>query len=176
MGDAKSNVAGMSATNPQGNAWTPAIRFSIIAWYAFGVVWSLAGPFWLAGTLANVLLSTRFGLGPPSASEVASATQAATITLWVWAAITVPIGVIAIIGALRRWFWAYIAVIVFLSAWVLVLGLELISIPTWGTGGQPVWSNVLLLAFALVSTALATWMVIAVAARTPSAPRMPPPS
>jgi hypothetical protein len=165
----------MSAPNVRDSPWTPAIRYSIIAWYAFGVAWSLAAPFWIAGTLGNLILaSTRFGIGPPSAQEVAQATQAANVTLWLWAAMTVPIDLIAIVGSVKRLYWAYITVIVFLSPWVFALALELISIPNWGTGGQPVWSNVLSLAFAVVSSALALWMVIAIAARTPPPARVPP--
>jgi hypothetical protein len=167
----------VAAPTVQDSPWTATIRYSIIAWYAFGVIWSLAAPFWLAVTLGNLLLvSTRFGVGPPTAQEVAQATQSAAVTLWIWAAFTVPIDLIAIVGALRRVYWAYIAVIVFLSPWVFALAVELITIPTWGTGGQPVWSNVLILVFAVVSTVLAVWMVIAIAARTPASAAVPPPS
>jgi hypothetical protein len=104
-------------------------------------------------------------------------TSVLTVSLWLAAVFGVAIGVVAIIGALKRWNWVYYVVLVLLGFSALSLPANLLSIvggsATRAFGGvsMPSWTYELAITVGLPATALFVWMLIALVKRGPWAMR-----
>ena len=146
---------------PSPNPWTPATRYTVIAWFAVGLVWSAAGPFWLTAPVADSIVSIfDQTFGPPTAADLEQASAQATTLVWSWAVVTALVDVLVIAGAVRRWGWAYNLVIVLWALWSVTIVAYLPSIPGW-FAGEAHWQEIITFAFSVLTVSLAGWMLAA---------------
>ncbi len=166
--------------------WTKPLQYSVVAFYAASAIWSVAGPFLMAGSISdyvNQVIQQNSALNPdvppPPADVLATINSVITVALGVGAAIGVAIAAGAIIGALRRWTWVFYAVLV-------LLGLQAVSSPftlvsAFSTSAVspmklPVAVTAASVAFAIPAIALFIWMAVAAFRRGPWAMTRVPPS
>ena len=140
------------------NPWSRAIRSAVIAWFGFGLVWSIASPFWeitpARDALATIVNFGEYATAKPPALH--SGTDVAANFVWAWAVSTAAIDVLMLLSAFRRWNQGYAAVVIVLLLWLIPLGIVLIS-----AGDIPGWVSSSTIAFAGISIALAGWMIVA---------------
>ena len=144
--------------------WRPTIRYAVMAWFGFGLAWSIAAPFWLVRPVAEAwAMVINFG-GTPSADLIRQSTSFATTFLWVWSAVTAIIDVVVLAGAVRRSDWTYAFANLYLGLWAVPFVSDVSDIQYWGGkfAFSPMWADVVVSSFAGVSTALGAWMLIAV--------------
>lgn len=166
--------------------WTKPLQYSVIAWYLAYAIWSVAAPFLMAGTISdyvNQVMQQNAALNPdvppPPADVLSTINSIITVALAVGAAIGVAISAVAIIGALRRWTWAFYAVLVLLGLQTISFPFTLISAFTtsaFSTMKLPVAITAASIAFAIPAVALFVWMLVAAFRRGPWAMRREPPS
>ena len=145
---------------PSPNPWTPATRYTVIAWFAVGIVWSAAGPLWLNAPVADSIAQTfDQTFGPPTAADLAEASAKATTLVWTWAVVTALVDVLVIAGAVRRWGWVYNLVIVLWALWSVVLVAYLPSIPGWFEG-EAHWQEVSAFGFSVLTVSLGGRMLV----------------
>jgi uncharacterized membrane protein YkgB len=157
--------------------WTKPLQYSVVGWYLAYTIWSVVGPFLIAGPMSdyfNQVMQQNATLNPdvpPPPAEVLSTIQGImTVALAIGAAVGVAISAVAIIGALRRWTWVFYAVLV-------LFGLQTISFPFTLIGAfttsafspvkLPVAITATSVAFAVPAVALFVWMLVAAFRRGP---------
>jgi uncharacterized membrane protein YkgB len=156
----------------------------VVAWYLVYAIWSVAGPFLLAGPLSdyvNQVIQQNAALNPdtppPPADVVSTINSVITVALGVGAAIGVAISAVAIIGALRRWTWVFYAVLVLLALQTISFPFTLISAFTTSAFSPiklPVATTAVSVALAIPAVALFIWMAVAAFRRGPWAMKRPP--
>ena len=164
--------------------WTKPMQYSVAAWYFFRAIYVISLPFLLVGPLRdyiNQVIQRQAELNPnaapPTADILTTINNALIFGFAIAAAIGVAISVVAIIGAFKRWTWAFYALLV-------LLGLETISFPfavlsAFTTSSLspmklPPALNAASIAFGVVAVALFAWMLVAVIRRGPWAMTRPP--
>ena len=167
--------------------WTKPLQYSVVAWYVVYAIYSIVGPFLMAGSISdyvNQVIQQNAALNlsdvPPPPADVLSTIQSfITVALGIGAAIGVAIAAIAIIGALRRWTWVFYAVLVLLGLQAVSFPFTLISALTTSTISPlklPVALTVASVAFGIPAIALFIWMAVAAFRRGPWAMTRVPPS
>ena len=166
--------------------WTKPLQYSVVAWYVIYAIWAVAGPFLLAGPLAdyvNQVIQQQAALNPdtppPPADVLSTINSIITVALGVGAAIGVAISAVAIIGALRRWTWVFYAVLVLLGLQTVSFPFTLISAFTSSAISPmklPVAMTAVSVALAIPAVALFAWMAVAAFRRGPWAMTRVPPS
>src|SRR6266849_2245337 len=145
--------------------WTKPMQYAVAAWYAVSGLYALSLPFWMSGTMAQMInqsiqrsTAQNPEVSPPPAEIVSSMTTMMSGVLWVAAIIGVVFAVVVIIGALAG-----------------TTSINPFSLPGWIS-----WLSV---ALAVPSTALFVWMLVAVVRYGPWAmtrkvesPQMPQPA
>ena len=164
--------------------WTKPLQYSVVAWYLVYAIWSVAGPFLLAGPLSdyvNQVIQQNAALNPdtppPPADVLSTINSVITVALGVGAAIGVAISAVAIIGALRRWTWVFYAVLVLLGLQTVSFPFTLISAFTTSAFSPiklPVAMTAVSVALAIPAVALFIWMAVAAFRRGPWAMTRPP--
>jgi uncharacterized membrane protein YkgB len=191
-GDAWVPVSGAGtpafSSHPQAGArvptgWTKPLQYSVVAWYLAYAIWSVAGPFLLAGPLSdyvNQVIQQNAALNPdtppPPADVLSTINSIITVALGVGAAIGVAISAVAIIGALRRWTWVFYAVLVLLALQTISFPFTLISAFTTSAFSPiklPVATTAVSVALAIPAVALFIWMAVAAFRRGPWAMKRP---
>jgi hypothetical protein len=107
---------------------------------------------------------------PPAFNDMV--TSMMTAGLWIGVAIAVTIAVIAIIGAWKRWTWAYYAVLVVLGLGVFGFVFNLINLASGGvltarSIQPPEWTHVANYVSGTVDATLFVWMLVALIRRGP---------
>lgn len=166
--------------------WTKPLQYSVVAWYVVYAIWSVAGPFLMAGPLSdymNQVIQQNAALNPdvppPPADVLATINSVITVALGLGAAIGVAIAAVAIIGALRRWTWVFYAVLVLLGLQAVSFPFTLVSAFTTSTFSPmklPVALTATSVAFGIPAIALFIWMAVAAFRRGPWAMTRVPPS
>jgi hypothetical protein len=160
-------------------SWTKPLQFAVVGWYVISAVYSLTLPFWMSGTMANLMTQsmqrqqqTYPSATPPPAEFVSAMTSFMTGVIWVSALFGFAICLVAIVGALNRWTWLYYAVLVLLGLGILGVPVDIINIA--GVSGAlsfgvtlPPWMNWAGLLFAITGGALAIAMLYALVKRGP---------
>ena len=164
--------------------WTKPLQYSVVAWYLVYAIWSVAGPFLVAGPLSdyvNQVIQQNAALNPdtppPPADVLSTINSVITVALGVGAAIGVAISAVAIIGALRRWTWVFYAVLVLLGLQTVSFPFTLISAFTTSAFSPiklPVAMTAVSVALAIPAVALFIWMAVAAFRRGPWAMTRPP--
>jgi len=176
----------------EATSWTRPLQYTVAGFYALQAAYSLSLPFWMGGPMARAMTQSMNesmqrqqqlnpAVSPPPAgfTDAMSTmlTSVLTVSLWLAAVFGVAIGVVAIIGALKRWNWVYYVVLVLLGFSVLSLPANLLSIvggsATRAFGGvsMPSWTYELAIAVGIPAAALFVWMLIALVKRGPWAMR-----
>lgn len=177
-GHAPEPAGGRGATT-----WTRPIQFAVAGWYGVQALWVAALPFWFISTMTRYAdeMNRRTqqlhpGTPTPPPDLMSSTNTGMTAVFYLGIVIGLAVAVVAIVGAVRRWTWAYYGILALLGLEViwLVLGLAgtlIISLATSAMIGQsmgpPAWMLWEQLAFAIPSAALFAWMVMAMVQRRP---------
>ena len=180
LGQAVTPYQQPTRTVRQATSWTRPLQNSVAGWYALSAIYALSLPFWMSGPMAQAVgqsIKRQEALNPsrnpPSAEVLNMMSSMTSAILWIAAAVSIAIAVVAIIGALRRWTWTYYAVLVLLGFSVISVPLNMVS----AVGGSayasaagismPSWTYTLALVLAIPSTALFVWMLITLVKRGP---------
>jgi hypothetical protein len=159
-------------------AWTLPLQYGVAGYHLASALWALSLPFWIGGAmdqLFNQVIQNQqqFNpeVSPPPAQLTSLMSGVMTGSLWLGAIIAIVFASLAIIGAVRRWTWAYWGVLVLLG--LNTLGLPFRLINTASTSGlysqyslpAPVtWANIV---FGVASAVIFVAMLIAIIARGP---------
>ena len=151
--------------------WTRPLQYAVIAWYAFSALFTATLPFWMGATM-NQAVNQSFQRqeaqsGQPLPPGFAD-TMNSLITgiLWVSAIFAVAIAVVAIVAAIRRWTWAYYAILVLLGLGLLGLPINIINAVSGGSltslqgFTMPAWQAWSGVGTGLISGALFVWMLV----------------
>ena len=151
-------------------SWTQPLRIAVIAWYALGAVLALVSPLWLSGFMSGYMrqvfeqqAAANPSVEPPPPAFYDAMTQMMTWVLWISALIGIAIAVIAIIGAIKRWAWAYYTILALLGLGLLSLPLNAVNLASgrMTTTGLPPWFYAEAIVSGVLSAALFVWMLIA---------------
>lgn len=198
-GRATGPVAYQQPSRPlrEATSWTRPLQYTVAGFYALQAVYALSLPFWMGGPMSaamtqsmNQSIQRQQQLNPAVSPPPAAFTDAIntmmtsmlSVTLWLAAAFGVAIGVVAIIGALKRWAWTYYVVLVLLGFSALSLPANLVSavggsaMSAFGGVSMPSWTYGLGAAVGIPATALFVWMLVALVKRGPWAMRKVAPS
>jgi hypothetical protein len=162
-------------------AWTKPLQYSVVVFYLLSAIWSIVGPFLMAGPLSdyvNQVIQQNAALNPdtppPPADVLSTIHSMITVALGVGAAFGVALAAVAIIGALRRWTWVFYAVLVLLGLQSVSFPFTLISAFTTSTVGStisplklPIALTAASVAFGIPAIALFVWMAVAAFRRGP---------
>jgi hypothetical protein len=185
-GDRWVPVSGQAEAPPGGSRqptpWTRPLQLTVIAWYVFSALYTASLPFWMSGLMNQVVNQAiqrqQEQSGRPMPAGFAD-TMSSLMTgvFWASAVFGIAIAVVAIVAALRRWTWAYYAILVLLGLGLLGLPVNLANALGGGTLtaaqglSMPVWTSWVGLGTGLVAAALFVWMVIALTRYGPWAMR-----
>ena len=193
-GRATGPVAYQQPSRPlrEATSWTRPLQYTVAGFYALQAVYALSLPFWMGGPMSTAItqsmnqsIQRQQQLNPVVSPPPAAFTDAMntmmtsmlSVTLWLAAAFGVAIGVVAIIGALKRWAWTYYVVLVLLGFSALSLPANLVSAASGSATSafsgvsMPPWIYGLAIAVAIPGTALFVWMLVALVKRGPWAMR-----
>lgn len=159
-------------------SWTRPLQGAVAVWYAISGIYALALPFWVGGTMAQIMNQSmrrstqRYPNTTPPPEFVGAMTSFMTGALWVGALIGFALALVAIIGALHRWTWLYYAVMVLLGLGILGVPINLINIArgpsAFGYGAVlPAWVTWESLVHGIAGGALAVVMLYALVKRGP---------
>ena len=159
------------------------MQYAVAGWYGVQALWVASLPFWYISTM------TRFaddinrrnqqlhpGTPNPPPDLLSNSNYIATTVFYIAIVLVLAIALIAIAGAMKRWTWAFYAMLVLLgleAIWQLVgtLGGLAISVAVSAAGGlsvgPPAWMVWVQLVFGTVSAALFAWMLVAMFQRGP---------
>jgi hypothetical protein len=165
-------------------SWTRPLQLAVAGWYVVQGLYSLTLPFWMGGSITQVVnqaIQRQEALSPsaspPPADFLNAITSLVTGILWVGAVIGVAIAAVVVIGALKRWTWMYYAVLVLLGFGAISLPLDLVNalggsaISSASGFSLPSWTYWLGLIVSIPGTLLFVWMLVALAQRGPWAMR-----
>jgi hypothetical protein len=160
-------------------SWTKPLQYAVIARYAAAGVYGIFLPFWLGGYMSRVMQASLQrqsqayppGEAPPTAFTDMM-TSVMTTSIWIGVVVGVALSAVAIVAAIKRWTWAFYAILVLIGFTLLgtiysVVNLALGGLLTANQPQPPVATQVFELAFGLVDTALFIWMLVAVIRRGP---------
>src|SRR6185437_12258657 len=104
-------------------------------WYALSALYTLSLPLWMGGLMTSVMnqsLQRQQELNPtatpPPEELIQTMTTFVTGVLWVAALVGAVICAVFIVGALKRWTWAFYAVLALLGLSALSGPLNLINL------------------------------------------------
>lgn len=153
-------------------SWTRPLQYAVAAWYGISALISLSLPFWMSGQMSQMMQAsfTAQNEQPPPLGFFDAINTMMTIILWVAAVFGIALAVLFIIGALKRWAWAYYVVLIFLGLGVVSGPVNLIQFATAkSTYAYAVPTSIYILGFAswVPATALFVVMLIALIKRGP---------
>jgi hypothetical protein len=153
-------------------SWTRPLQYAVVAWYGISALFTATLPFWMGSAMNQVMNqviqrqeATSVEPPPPGFADAMSSMM--TGVFWVSAIIGVAIAVVAIVAAIRRWTWAYYAILVLLGLGLLGLPINLVNAASGGSLNTmqgyslPMWSLWFSIGAGLVSGALFVWMLVA---------------
>jgi hypothetical protein len=164
-------------------SWTRPLQIAIIVRYVATGLYAIVLPFLVSGYMSHVVQQSVAqqqrvyppGQAPPAAfNDMMSSILVGS--LWAGAILGLAITVVAVVGAIRRWTWAYYVILVLLGFTLLGTVFNLINIAAGGslTARQPQppeVTKVVSYVFEPVDAALFVWMLVALVRRGPWAMR-----
>jgi hypothetical protein len=160
-------------------SWTQPLQIAVIARYVASGLYGLALPFWMQGYMSAVMQRSLAqqqqayppGQGPPP-GFTDMMNSIVTGSIWIGTVIGLALAVVAIVGAVKRWTWAYYLILVLLGFTLLGTMFNLINLAAGGalTSRQPQPPELTRIAayiFGAIDTVLFVWMLIAVVRRGP---------
>jgi hypothetical protein len=157
--------------------WTTPMQYAVAGLYLLQGIWAVTLPFLMAGSISdyfNQVVQQQEQLNPtatpPPADLMSSITGLITFGLAIGAVIGVAIAAVAIIGALKRWTWAFYAVLALFALTTISLPFTLIGAVTTSAINAvrlPIgltWASV---GFGILEAALFVWMLVALIRRGP---------
>ena len=163
----------------EATSWTQPLQIAVVARYVAAGLYGLALPFWMQGYMSAVMqrsLQQQQQAYPPGEGPPPGFTDMmnsiVTGSIWIGAIIGLAITVIAIVGALKRWTWAYYAILVLLGFTLLGTVFNLINLAAGGalTARQPQppeFTRIAAYIFGAIDTVLFVWMLVALVRRGP---------
>jgi hypothetical protein len=163
----------------ESTSWTQPLQIAVVARYVASGLYGLALPFWMQGYMSAVMqrsLQQQQRAYPPGQAPppgfVDMMNSIATGSIWIGAIIGVALAVVAIVGAVKRWTWAYYLVLVLLGFTLLGTMFNLINLAAGGalTSRQPQppeITRVIAYIFGAIDTVLFVWMLVALVRRGP---------
>jgi hypothetical protein len=160
-------------------SWTQPLQIAVVARYGAAGLYGLALPFWMQGYIAEVMQRSlqqqqqAYPAGqapPPGFADMMNAIVFGSI--WIGAIIGVAIAIVAIVGAIKRWTWAYYVILVLLGFTLLGTVFNLINLVAGGalTARQPQppeFTRIAAYIFGASDTVLFVWMLVALVRRGP---------
>jgi hypothetical protein len=160
-------------------SWTQPLQIAVVARYVAAGLYGLALPFWLRGYISAVMQRSLQqqqqayppGEGPPPGfTDMMNSIM--TGSLWLGAILGLVIAIVAILGAIKRWTWAYYVILVLLGFTLLGTVFNLINLVAGGalTARQPQPPEFIQIAayiFGAIDTVLFVWMLVALVRRGP---------
>ena len=161
-------------------SWTQPLQIVIAGWFVVRGLYELTLPFWMGPVMSQAMQVSLQrqqanyppGAGPPPGmAEMMNTVMVGS--LWFGVALSIALSVVAIAGAVRRWTWAYYAVLVLLGLGLVGFATNVVDLVTGGaiTTAQPIavpgWTRVFSIVFSTLDTALFGVMVVAVIRRGP---------
>jgi hypothetical protein len=160
-------------------SWTQPLQIAVVARYVASGLYGLALPFWMQGYMSAVMQRSLAqqqqayppGQGPPP-GFTDMMNSIVTGSIWIGTVIGLALAVVAIVGAVKRWTWAYYLILVLLGFTLLGTMFNLINLAAGGalTSRQPQPpepARVAAYIFGAIDTVLFVWMLIAVVRRGP---------
>jgi hypothetical protein len=160
-------------------SWTRPIQYVVAAWCGVQALWVASLPFWYIKTMTqyadamNLREQQLHPGGPTLPPDLVSTTNTEmTVVFYVGVFVLLAILVFAMVGTLKRWTWAYYAILLFVGLEVMwfVLGvLQTVALSALAGQyvGPPDWMVWMQLGFAAPSAALFVWMLVAAIKRGP---------
>ena len=153
--------------------WTAPMQAAVAGVFVLYGLYSLTTPFWMSGVMAQAFNQSfqrqqqlNPAVSPPPPEVINSLSTLMSEMLWVSVFVTVAICAVAVVGALKRWTWAFWAILVIFGIVSLFLPFNLAGAVTGfssvSTYGPPAWTTWLTVAFELAGAALFVWMLIAI--------------
>lgn len=161
----------------QPTSWTRPLQYAFIAYYAITAVYAMTLPFTMGPAMTQAInqsiqQQSTYATPPPGLSDMMGAMF--TFVFGFAALVGLAIAVVGIIAALRRWVWAYYAILVLFGLGVLsILGnaVELAvgsALPSaYGGVSFPSWIYVSGILIGLANVGLFVWMLVALLKRGP---------
>lgn len=162
--------------------WTQPLQYAVAAWYGLSALFTATLPFWMGGTM-NQIMNQAIQRQEANSVEPLPPGFSDTMTtmmngiLWFSAIVGAAVAVVAIVAAIRRWTWAYYAILVLLGLGLIGLPVNLANAASGGSINSmqgftmPMWSTWFSIGSGLVSAALFVWMLIALVRYGPWAMR-----
>lgn len=160
-------------------SWTQPLQIAVVARYAASALYGLALPFWMEGYMSAVMQRSLQqqqqayppGQGPPP-GFTDMMNSMVTVSIWFGAVIGLAIAIVAILGAIKRWTWAYYVILVLLGFTLLGTVFNLINLLAGGalTARQPQPPELIRVAgyiFGAIDTVLFLFMLVALVRRGP---------
>jgi hypothetical protein len=164
-------------------SWTQPLQIAVVARYLASGLYGLALPFWMHGYMSAVMQRSLQqqqqayppGQGPPP-GFTDMMNSIVTGSIWIGAIFGLALTVVAIVGAVQRWTWAYYLIVVLLGFTLLGTVFNLINLAAGGalTSRQPQppeFTRVAAYIFGAIDTVLFVWMLVALVRRGPWAMR-----
>jgi len=119
----------------QPTSWTLPMQYAVAGWYAISAVYTLTLPFWMGGMMSTIMTQSfrrqeqlNPNVTPPPPEFIQAMTTFMNGVLWVSTLVGVAICALFIVGALKRWRWAFYVVLVLLGLGSITAPLNLINI------------------------------------------------
>jgi len=155
-------------------SWTRPLQYAVVARYVAASLYGLTLPFVLSGYMAQVMqqsIQRQQGAYPPGEAPPPGftdmMTSVMTASLWIGTLIGLALTVAVVVAAIRRWTWAYYAILVLVGLTLLGTVYNLVDLVSGGAlsarqGVQPpIFSRIFAYGFGAVDTALFVVMLIA---------------
>jgi hypothetical protein len=158
----------------EATGWTKPLQYTVAGWYLLQALYGIAVPFVMAGPMTDYMKQAMQRSAeltpnaPPPPVELMS--TIVTLSLAFAAVVTIIISTLAIVGALRRWTWAYYAVLVLLGFQTLTFPFTLLSAFSTSAFSPiklPVELTIASVVFGIPAVALFAWMLVAAMKRGP---------
>jgi len=111
------------------------MQYAVAGWYAISAVYTLTLPFWMGGMMSTIMTQSfrrqeqlNPNVTPPPPEFIQAMTTFMNGVLWVSTLVGVGICALFIVGALKRWRWAFYVVLVLLGLGSITAPLNLINI------------------------------------------------
>ena len=165
-------------------SWTRPLQYAVIARYATSAIYGLFVPLLMRGYMSQVMQQSLRqqrqsyppGVAPPP-GFVDMMNSIVAGSLWVGAIIGLTLAIVVIVATIKRWSWAYYAILVLVGFTLLGTVYNLIDLFSGGALRSrqavqpPEWTRVFAYGFGFVDIALFVWMLIALIRRGPWAMR-----
>lgn len=158
----------------EATGWTKPLQYTVAGWYLLQALYGIAVPFVMSGPMTDYMkqaMQRSAELAPNAPPPpVELMTTIVTLSLAFGAVVTSIICTLAIVGALRRWTWAYYAVCVLLGFQTLTFPFTLLSAFSTSAFSPiklPVELTIASVVFGIPAVALFVWMLVAAIKRGP---------